>query len=126
MPFLLDTPAPGFEEMLLGRTIINHVTTNDKIIFYTSDQRKFKLYHRQDCCESVYIESIVGNIEDLYGYPLIFVEESTPHALALDEYDHSHTWTFYRLRNHKGDVTIRFYGTSNGYYSEKVDFMEIK
>lgn len=113
---------------LLGKTLtgIKVNDDDDEIQFLTDDGWLFKLYHDQDCCERVTIESIVGDFNDLLGSPILMAEEvtsDTPPETSLVEYSgESETWTFYKLATVKGYVDIRWYGTSNGYYSESVDF----
>jgi hypothetical protein len=100
---------------------------DDVLIFTLADGRKFQLYHSQSCCESVNIEDITGDLSDLVG-EVLFAEESTssenPDDVKL-EYQDSFTWTFYRIGTIKGTVVVRWYGESNGYYSESVDFCEV-
>ncbi len=38
----------------------------------------------------------------------------------------SYTWTFYRFATVRGYVTIRWFGSSNGYYSEQASFARIR
>lgn len=101
---------------------------SDEIVFSLKDGRKFKLFHSQNCCESVSVEDVCGDESDLLGKPLKMAEESVsdknPVGVTKD-YQGSFTWTFYRLATVKGYVTIRWYGESNGYYSESVDFDEV-
>jgi len=114
---------------LLGKTIvgIKGNESDDEMYIKTSDGKEYKFYHNQDCCESVSIQDVEGDLLDLLDSPLTQAEESTSDTLEGREdleYD-SQTWTFYKFATIKGYVTVRWYGTSNGYYSESVDFEEI-
>jgi hypothetical protein len=86
--------------------------------------RTFKMWHSQDCCERVYLEDVVGNPDDLVGYPCTVWESTNANEPAPPEADNSYTWTFYTFRTVKGTVVLRWLGQSNGYYSESVDVVE--
>ena len=113
--------------VLIGKTLTSISQTEDEeLIFMCSDGSKFKMFHRQDCCECVYLDEIVGNLDDLIGSPILVAEDSSNDAPEVDEKEgESSTWTFYKLATIKGYVDLRWLGTSNGYYSERVDFVEI-
>ena len=97
---------------------------NDEIYFTTNTGEVYRMYHDRDCCERVDISEIIGDWNDLIGTPILLAEKVTnredPPPLQNEE--DSYTWTFYKLSTIKGSVTIRWYGESNGYYSEEVDF----
>ena len=121
----LLNPVTSFEG-LQGRilTRVNQVD-DDEIHFHLTDAHYVRMHHQQDCCECVTIEDIAGDLDDLVGTPLIMVEEVNNYDMGnqddLDEYSDSETWTYYRFRTMKGDVSIRWHGSSDGYYSESVD-----
>lgn len=110
--------------ILVGKTLkkIEVNEWNNEIYFYEQSGDKYKMFHYQDCCEDVSIEDICGDLDDLIGTPIIMADEATNHDTPKNEYDESFTWTFYKIATVKGYVTIRWYGESNGYYSEEVDF----
>ena len=95
---------------------------NDAVIFSFTDGTKYELTHHQDCCESVWVEDIIGDLNDLVGSPLLMAEEAYEDASDNDD---SMTWSFYKFATAKGYVTIRFCGTSNGYYSETAGLYRI-
>lgn len=113
---------------VLTSVVVNEY--NDEIVFKTTDGVTYHMYHDQDCCESVSIESIVGDLGDLVGEEILMAEDAQNLfdliKSAGEEEDgggsDSHTWTFYKLATRKGYVDIRWYGSSNGYYSEEVSF----
>lgn len=123
------TDHPDFAH-LRGKTLteISMSPEKDEIMFVTDRGERFVQYHSQYCCESVEVAEIVGDLRDLIGSPILLAEEvihenETPEGVSTDHWlNDSYTWTFYKLATNRGRVTIRWLGTSNGYYSESVDF----
>jgi hypothetical protein len=136
--------AQGIEK-LLGKTLTAIIVSDDRteILFVTDKGKQYRMYHEQDCCESVMIEDVNGNLEDLIGNPILLAEESASNEYSAEQlaeiekekeeegedyvfWESSFTWTFYKLATIKGYVNIRWFGSSNGYYSESVDFEKVK
>ena len=104
-----------------------YVTDNKYEMIFENDEFIFTFYHEDDCCESVYVDDITGDLDDLVGKPLDIVEvarheDTMPQGMDLKKPEDSFTWTFYKFATIKGWVDVRWLGESNGYYSEEVDF----
>src|ERR1700744_375770 len=101
------------EFKILEGKILHRISNNgDEILFFTGEEQ-FKMYHLQDRYESVTVEDIRGDINDLIGSPILLAEEvssSEPlpevqaqrnkekvEAEATGKYYYGHeseTWTF--------------------------------
>jgi hypothetical protein len=98
----------------------------EELMFYAADDATYRMWHSQDCCESVRLEEVVGNLDDLIGTPILEAEEVVrEHGEPPPQCPDSWTWTFYKLGTIKGHVTLRWLGESNGYYSESVYFAKL-
>lgn len=111
---------PTIEDMV-GKTFTEVINHDGNELVFKGPQGTFTFYHDQNCCESVSIEDVVGDLSDLVGEPLLIAEEVSNDEGPVGSYDDSFTWTFYKFATRKGYVDVRWYGTSNGYYSESVD-----
>lgn len=130
--------------ILVGQTLTKVEDRGDEIRFTTNDGKIYRQVYYADCCAGCSVEEIHGDLQDLIGVPILMAEEVTNRepdadiqykrdkeksiALANKEYyyeEDSETWTFYKLATIKGSVTIRWYGSSNGYYSEAPTFEEL-
>lgn len=115
-------------KQMIGRTmpVVRYDAKHDVLRFEATDGYVCEFYYKQDCCEDVLIEDIVGDLADLRDAPLVQAEctgqQSVPSEKRL--VDETGTWTFYKFATAKGSVTVRWGGYSNGYYSEAVDFRE--
>jgi hypothetical protein len=97
----------------------------EELIFKTADGKSHKFYHAQDCCENVSIEDVCGDLSDLVGSPMLVAEQvNSEDDKPPYENCESYTWTFYKFATAKGSVTVRWLGTSNGYYSESVAYIQ--
>lgn len=108
---------------LKGKTFSKVVSEESDSISFYSKKHLYVLKHFQDCSEDVYIESTVGDLQDLENTPILLAEESSN---SSETEEGSETWTFYKLATIKGYVDIRFHGESNGYYSESVSLIRYK
>lgn len=102
---------------LVGKTFHKVINDGDEAIDFHAIGETFRMHHHQSCCESVTIEEIHGDLSDLENTPIIEAREDSN---SSDGDWGSTEWTFYNIRTIKGSVTIRWYGTSNGYYSTSV------
>ena len=121
-------------KLLIGKTIKSIVVAEDnrEVRFYCTDESSYLMYHSQDCCEDVWLDDVIGDdLQSLVGSEIQIAEVRTNNDPEIkpkkeDAYIDSVTWTFYELGSHSGRVTLRWCGTSNGYYSEEVDFVQTK
>ena len=109
--------------LMKGKTFVEVTGSvgSGELLFVTAEGERFMFAHQQDCCESVDINDIVGDLQDLVGTPLLVAEEVSGATEPDEEHYESYTYTFYKFATRKGYVDVRWLGESNGYYSEGVD-----
>jgi len=105
---------------MVGKVFTSVTETGDTMVFENATDR-YVFFHAQDCCESVNINDIVGDLSDLENEVLVMADEVEGESPADFEAYESYTWTFYKFATRKGYVDVRWLGESNGYYSESVN-----
>ena len=102
---------------VVGKHCVSARAEGDTVILSFTDGA-VHLFHEQDCCESVVLESA----DDLF-----LLEDSVilhaEHAEHVSNQEDGSV-TFYKFHTTKGGVTLRWSGESNGYHSEEVDVWE--
>lgn len=93
------------------------VSGGDALHFTATDGRVWTMRHIQDCCETVFLESVSGDLGDLVGTPILVAEENT----NAEGHDPTAFWTFYKFTTIKGHVTLRWC-REKSYYCTDVDF----
>jgi len=118
-------------ESIVGKTFssITHDQSDDRVVFLSSEGETYVMGHSEECCEHVYLEDTSGDLIDLVGTPILMAEKVSNKENPKEPEDAEYgdfEWTFYKLATVKGHVTLRWYGTSNGFYGVGVDFVKMK
>ena len=103
---------------------------SEAVDFLLSDGSVFEMAYHPDCYASCYILELDCAPEDFVDQVVLSAEvvsnsgaESPP---PPGEYaPDSYTWTFVKFSTSKGHFTVRWYGESNGYYSETPSFTRL-
>lgn len=94
-----------------------------RIVFVLNTGNAFVLHNRSEgdygCSCNINLIDIEGDLFDLIDRPLV-VSETASHSPANNEWGDREKWTYYRFATPKGFVSLRWHGSSNGYYSEAV------
>lgn len=112
-------------KQIIGKTITNISVSQDEVrILCEDDNTAYRAYHMQDCCERVYVESIVGNILNILNSAILDANETIETGDHYNEYHDYVSWTrtTHTIETANGKLSIVWYGVSNGYYSETVHF----
>jgi hypothetical protein len=111
---------------MIGKTMksVTGEKGDEDMCFVEEGGAVHKFWYEHDCCASCSIEDICGELSDLTGSPIIEATETVngDDMPNIPAHWGSHTWTFYRFSTAKGTVTVRWFGESNGYYSESVSY----
>ena len=110
---------------LIGK-VFTKVYKDDETIVLENDEQTYELAHDQCCCEDVTIDDIWGDLSNLENAEITYSERTTSEDNPKPDSYGSSTWTFFKIATVKGWVDIRFYGTSNGYYSEDADLYKTR
>lgn len=103
---------------VMGKTIESIDRGDEHITFYFTDGTACESMHMQDCCETVAIERIEGNLDNILNSPVLYADENNDEVDSERHFYESHTWTTQIITTEKGTVKIIWLGESNGYYGE--------
>jgi hypothetical protein len=107
--------------------VITHVDIDpemDQILLTLDSGVEIMIYHARDGCEHVVIEGTDGSWNNLLHKPILLFQHDETRSEVHPHYEYR-TDTTLTFTVDGASVINRWVGTSNGYYSEKVDIREL-
>jgi len=105
-----------------GKTVL-HVdglrVDSECVVFFLSDGSILQIAYHHDCCASCSILDMDCEDSDFINQKILSLEIVESEDPPPGDYTpDSYTWSFVKFSTTKGHFTMRWYGESNGYYSE--------
>lgn len=100
---------------LMGKTV-DLISIEEDEAKFSCGQEEFKIYHEQDCCESV---SIADNEVNIPNTPFIILNLTIDNEIGESDYEVTEK-TIYHFETNKGKFDLEWNGSSNGYYGTSV------
>lgn len=105
---------------------IEAVAVHNDVLYLCTRQAIFAIRHEQDCCEDVWFVDGEEDISDMVGDYLVKIRiDVSPQDRDSNRIDECSTWTFVTIQTLRNSYSFRWYGESNGYYSETVQLDDI-
>ena len=106
-------------DKLVGETIVSCETDDNRsVVVLNAESGKSFCMFNGEVGTTLELVDAEDDLNSLIGKKILFCEQTT----SSDEDDR--TWSFVKIRGFDVDVTLRFVGDSNGYYSEAVEISE--
>jgi hypothetical protein len=107
---------------LVGRKIKSISVHPYEVHFELDKGERYRLYHSQDCCETVGVNGVFGDISSIVGGDVTQAIEEVfsdhdPEGYVREEKeyrDYSYTWSIFKLVTTYGKLEIRFWGNPTG------------
>lgn len=80
---------------------------------------------KSNCCDGATIEDINGDIYALAGERIVSSEEKVVTKKDVEAWGETSDMVFYNIRTINHDITIRFFGTSNGHYDTQASLYSV-
>lgn len=98
---------------------VAHQSFEEGAIIFKNENETVFFTHDQECCENVQFESTDIPLEELQGHKILSVKCRTT-IRETDDGDNRDTWYIFDVEG-VGTATMRWSGSSNGWYSTNVD-----